>query len=103
MAALSILNALPNYNTFSPKLTLGDYFRWGFQTHMNPIFAREIRKRAWQAGKVSLALEVGIAISINKVIQFLLGTIKNLLPQESLYRIKSKLMKPESEEEGQKR
>jgi hypothetical protein len=103
MAALSLLNALPNYTTFSPKLTLGDYFRWGFQTHMNPIFAREIRKRAWQAGKVSLALEVGIAISINKVIQFLLGTIKNLLPQESLYRIKSKLMKPESEEEGQKR
>lgn len=97
--ALSILNALPNYTSFSPELSLGDYFRWGFQTHMSPIFAREILKRAWKAGRIFMALEVLIAITINSLVKFTLTLLKMLLPQKMLYRIKSKLFKPEFGEE----
>ena len=100
MAALTILNALPNYSTFSSELSLGDYFRWGLQTHMSPIFAGEIRRRAWKAGKICLALKVWIAITIHGMVKFVLTLIKLFLPQKLLYQIKSKLLKPEVDEEG---
>jgi hypothetical protein len=67
---------------------------------MSPIFAGEIRKRAWKAGKICLALKVWIAITINGVVKFVLTLIKLCLPQKLLYQIKSKFLKPERNEEG---
>jgi hypothetical protein len=102
MAALSILNALPNYTTFSTKLSFLDILRWGLQSNMSPIFAGEIQKRAWKARKYFMALEVWLAISINRVAVLLLTLIKKLLPPKILYWIKRKLLNPELGQEGQK-
>lgn len=95
MAALTILNALPNYTTFSPRLTILDYLRWGLQSHMSPIFAGEIQKRAWKSRKFIMAFQVWIALSINRVVVFPTALIKRFLPNELLYQIKRKLLKPE--------
>jgi hypothetical protein len=100
MAALTILNALPKYTTFAPKLYWRDYLRWGIQTHMSLMFARDICKRAWKTGKIDLALGTWIAISINTVVKFALKTIKAFLPPKNLYRIKRMLFKPESDDTG---
>jgi hypothetical protein len=100
MAALSVLNALPMYSTFAAKLSLGDYFRWGFQTHMNLGLARDICKRAWKGGKKDISMGIWIAISINLVERTMVKIIKLFLPRENLYRIKRFLFKPESNESG---
>ena len=98
MAALSVLNALPMYSTFAAKLSLGDYFRWGFQTHMNLGLARDIRNRAWKCGKKGISIGTWIAISIHIAIKTVVLIVKLLLPGETLYRIKRSLFKPESNE-----
>jgi len=100
MAALTILDALPKYSTFAPKLTWRDYFLWGIQTHMSRMFARDICKRAWKIGKIDLAFGTWIAISINIVVKSAVKTIKLFLPQQTLYRIKRFLLKPESDDMG---
>ena len=100
MAALSVLDALPMYSTFAAKLSLRDYFRWGFQTHMNLVLARDIRMRAWKCGKMSLFIGIWIAITINIIVKNAVKITKFFLPRDNLYRLKRFLFKPESNESG---
>jgi hypothetical protein len=101
MTALAVLNTLSRYSTFSSKLYLRDYFRWGIQTHMNLDIASDISQRAWKSGKVGLALGTWLSISINSMVKIALKFLKLLVPQKILYQIKSKLLKPEFGEERQ--
>lgn len=100
MASLSILNALPKYGTFDQKLSLGDFFHWGIQTHMDIGMARDNRNKALKVGKIGLGLGVELAILINIVVKITVKTIKFFLPGKILYQIKRNLFKPESDEAG---
>jgi hypothetical protein len=93
MTTLSILDTLPMYTTFAEKLTFWNYFHWGLHTHMNLPLARDIRRRAWKAGKIGLALGLWMAISINIVLKATVKAIKFMLPPKILYQIKMKLYK----------
>jgi len=100
MVSLSILNALPKYSTFDQKLSLGDFFHWGIQTHMDIGMARDNRNKALKVGKIGLGLEVELSILINIVVKIAVKTIKFFLPRKILYQIKRNIFKPESDEAG---
>jgi len=93
---LVLLDSLSKYSNFSQKLTVGDYFRWGFLTHLNIRHARDIRAKAWSLGRYKMALLIQIAILLRKVKKFLVNRIKSLLSREQLYRIKRKVFASES-------
>lgn len=100
MVSLSILNALPKYVTFDPKLSLRDYFHWGIQTHMDIGMARDNRNRALKVGKIGLGLRVELAILINSAVKMAVRTMKFFIPRKVLYRLKRNIFKPESDQAG---
>jgi hypothetical protein len=94
---LAILDSLQNYKNFSQKLSVGDYFRWGFLTHLNTRHARDIRDKAFGVGKLRMAFLIQVAIILRKVKSFLISCFKGILSKEQLYRIKRKVYKSESD------
>lgn len=94
---LVLLNALPKYHNFSQKLTVKDYFRWGFHTLLNVRQARSIQSQAWQAGRYGMVMLIQVAIILRKFKKSFMDILKHLLTPDQLYQIKRKVFKPESD------
>ena len=97
MTVLAILDSLQNYKNFLQKLSVGDYFRWGFLTHLNIRHACDIRNKAFGEGKIRMSFLIQVAIILRKVKIFLIIFLKGMLSKEQLYRIKRKVYRSESD------
>ena len=96
MVTLSLLDSLSKYETFSSRLSIKSYLRWGFLTHLNVKQATKIRGLAIRTGRLWVAFLVQVAIVLATMKNIIIVLIKRLLSREQLYFIKRKIYSPES-------
>ena len=96
MTLLELLDALPNYDNFTKKMSPRAYLRWGALTHLNPGIESSIRDQAFKQGRIGMGLWLQTAIILQVIKVNILELIKNFLGKETLYRLKRRIFKPES-------
>lgn len=103
MILLEQLDALPNYKSFSSKLTPKDYLRWGALTHLNLDIAIVARDQAFKNGRFGMGLWMQIAIILRVISKFSIESLKKLLPKELLYSLKRRVYRPETNTEAREK
>ena len=94
---LSILEALPNYDNFSQKLTPGSYLRWGLLTLLNVRHAKFIQKKAFEYNRFGMVIMIQMAIILRVMKIGILQLMKSMLTRDQIYRIKRRVYEPETD------
>jgi hypothetical protein len=98
IVTLSLLEALPNYNNFNPKVSLWSYLKWGLGNSIYVSQARLTQKFAIESGKIGVAILTQVAVFLSWVRKFGITLFKKLLTAEQLYRLKRKVYSSRAEE-----
>ncbi|MBI9043694.1 MAG: hypothetical protein JEZ06_04365 [Anaerolineaceae bacterium] len=96
MIYLELLNANQFYDNFKKKMSVVDFIRWGTIKPLNRIHAKSILKRAFQTKRYRIAFWIRVTLLLDSLRKTILNSAKFFLKQDTLFKMKRKIFKPEN-------